>query len=233
MLAMCAARRIPSGPFGLSVRVGRMGTRAAAQGVVPPRRVKLRKPAEAEDIADAELRKALGETARCEWAQRNPALTIYHDDVWGERPADDREIFERLMFEIFHAGLSWTLIWNKREGLRSGYAGFDIAKVAGFGPADVERLMNDPDVVRSARKIDATIANARTVLQLQVSHGSLEAWMLALPPAEDAKLKVLKQTFKFMGPGVGRSFVESAGLVPPPHHPFCFKAGRPLWSATR
>ena len=121
----------------------------------------------------------------------------------GERPADDREIFERLMFEIFHAGLSWTLIWNKREGLRSGYAGFDIAKVAGFGPADVERLMNDPDVVRSARKIDATIANARTVLQLQVSHGSLEAWMLGVAPGRRCQAQGAETDLQVHGAGCG------------------------------
>ncbi len=198
---------------------------------LPPGRPKLRKPALPLDFAAAEARAAAGQTPRCEWAQRNPDLTAYHDDIWGERPRDDSEWFERMMFEIFHAGLSWTLVWNKRQGLRRAYAGFDIESVANFGPTDIERLMQDPDVVRSRRKVDAAIENARRSLDLRDTHGSLESFLLGMPSSQEAKQSELKKAFAFMGPGVARSFVEATGLVVPPHHPYCFKADRPVWSA--
>ena len=210
-----------------------MPAQRAPVDVVAPRRIKLRKPALPEDLEDAELRSAAGQTPRCEWAQRNPDLTVYHDEYWGERPAGDDEYFERMMLEIFHAGLSWTLIWNKRAGLRRAYANFEIAAVAEFGAADVERLLNDPDVVRSARKIEAAIENARRTLAIQVEAGSLETFLRAMPDGEEAKLKTLKRHFQFMGPGVARGFTEATGLVAPPHHPYCFKAGSPVWSSSR
>ena len=201
-----------------------MASRRQPDEVVPPRRVKLRKAATPEDLADAGLRRAAGQTMRCEWAQRNPDLTIYHDDFWGEPPSDDREYFERMMLEVFHAGLSWTLIWNKRESLRRAYDAFDIDAVASYGPAEVTRLMNDPNVVRSAKKIDAAIANARTVLALQAEHGDLATFLRQLPDDAEDKIKVLRKTFAFMGPGVARGFLEATGLIPVPHHPYCYKA---------
>ncbi len=198
---------------------------------VSKRRVPLRKPATPDDLADARVRQALGQPPRCEWAQRHEGLMRYHDDVWGERPDGDREYFERMMLEIFHAGLSWTLIWNKHEGIRRAYHGFDVETVAAYGPADVERLLHDPAVVRSQRKIEAAAANAQQVLDIQARAGSFEAYLLDLPDSQSAKIAELKRTFGFMGPGTSRSFLESTGLVAPPHHPYCAKAGQKVWSA--
>ena len=206
----------------------------AAQSAPPglsKRRVPLRKPMTPEDLADAHVREALGETGRCEWAQRHDGLRQYHDDVWGERPADDAEFFERMLLEIFHAGLSWTLIWNKHQGFRDAYDGFDIDAVAAYGSADIARLLDDPNVIRSERKIVAAIENARTVQDLQDRDGSFRDFLLGLPDSTNAKINTLKKTFRFMGPGTSRGFLESTGLVAPPHHAYCFKADRELWSA--
>ena len=206
-----------------------------ASPTAPPglsaRRVPLRKPMTPEDLADARIREALGETGRCEWAQRHDGLRQYHDDIWGERPADDAEFFERMLLEIFHAGLSWTLIWNKHEALHDAYHGYEIDAVAAYGSADIARLLDDPSVIRSERKIVAAIENARSVQEIQDRYGSFESFLLGLPTSTNAKINALKKTFKFMGPGTSRAFLESTGLVAPPHHEYCFKAGRPVWSA--
>ncbi len=205
--------------------------RATAPPGLSARRVPLRKPMTPEDLADARIREALGETGRCEWAQRHDGLRQYHDDVWGERPADDSGFFERMLLEIFHAGLSWTLIWNKHRALYDAYHGFDIDAVAGYGSADIARLLDNPNVIRSERKIVAAIENARSVQAIQDHDGSFENYLLDLPKSTNAKINTLKKTFKFMGPGTSRGFLESSGLVAPPHHDYCFKAERPVWSA--
>ncbi len=206
----------------------------AAQSAPPGlsrRRVPLRKPMTPEDLADARVREALGETGRCEWAQRHEGLRQYHDDVWGERPADDSEFFERMLLEIFHAGLSWTLIWNKRQGIHDAYQGFDIDTLAAYGAADIARLLADPKVIRSEKKIVAAIENARTVQEIQDRDGSFQDFLLGLPTGTNAKINSLKKTFRFMGPGTSRGFLESSGLVALPHHDYCFKAERAVWSA--
>ncbi len=205
----------------------------AAQSSLPSlstRRVPLRKPMTPEDLADARVREALGETGRCEWAQRHDGLRQYHDDVWGEQPADDSAFFERMLLEIFHAGLSWTLIWNKHEGIRAAYDGFAVDAVAAYGTTDIARLLDDPNVIRSERKIVAAIENARTVQEIQDRGGSFQAFLLDLPTSTNAKINSLKRTFRFMGPGTSRAFLESTGLVAPPHHDYCYKANREVWS---
>ena len=193
-----------------------MASRRQLDQVVPPRRVKLRKPVMPEDMVDAGLRRAAGETLRCEWAQRNPDLTLYHDDVWGEPPADDREYFERMMLEIFHAGLSWTVIWNKRNGLRRAYDAFDID--VGYGPAEVTRLMDDP-VVRSAKK---STRPSPTRARCSSSRPSTATWrhFCGNCPTTPTR-KILADL---------RAWVRAwrALPIPPPHHPYCYKAARRL-----
>ena len=195
------------------------------------RRVPLRKLVAPEDIEDAQVRKAHGQIGRCEWAQRHDGLTKYHDDIWGERPSDDREFFERLMLEVFHAGLSWTLIWNKYEGFRRAYDDFDIEKVAVYGPRDIDRLMHDPNVIRSEKKIVAAIENAQRIQDIQERDGSFESFLVGLPDSEESKVKVLSSTFSFVGPGTARGYLAATGLEIPPHHPYCFKVDNPAWSA--
>ena len=195
------------------------------------RRVPLRKLVGPEDISDAQVREGIGQMGRCEWAQRHDGLTKYHDEIWGERPFDDRDFFERLMLEVFHAGLSWTLIWNKHEGIRRAYDEFDIGKVAAYGPRDVKRLMHEPDVIRSEKKIAAAIANAQRIQEIQDLDGSFESFLVGLPTTEDAKVKVLSSTFAFVGPGTARGYLASTGLEIPPHHPYCFKANNSGWPA--
>ena len=101
----------------------------------------------------------------------------YHDTEYGFPLQGDAELFERLILEINQAGLSWLTILKKREAFRAAYRGFDPAVVARFGARDVRRLMADPGIIRNRLKIEAAIANAKTVLALGQSHGSFAGWL--------------------------------------------------------
>ncbi len=104
---------------------------------------------------------------RCGWVVETPGDTLYrdyHDEEWG-RPLHGRdELFERLALEAFQSGLSWITILRKREAFREAFDGFDPDKVAAYGVADVERLLSDAAIVRNRAKIEATISNARVLV---------------------------------------------------------------------
>ena len=87
-----------------------------------------------------------------------------------------------LVLEGAQAGLSWSTILHKRTGYRAAFAGFDAEAVAGFGPADVERLLADPGIVRNRLKVASAITNARAVLAVREAHGSLDAFLWGLVP---------------------------------------------------
>ena len=89
------------------------------------------------------------------------------------RSVDDRGLYEKLCLEAFQSGLSWITILRKREAFRSAFAGFEIDRVAAFGPGDVKRLLADAGIVRNRAKIEATIANARAAIELRESGESL------------------------------------------------------------
>ena len=99
--------------------------------------------------------------ARPAWAATDPLLREYYDTEWGMPVRDERGVFERLSLEAFQSGLSWATILRKRPAFRDAFAGFDPDTVAGFGEADVDRLLADARIVRNRAKVLATITNAR------------------------------------------------------------------------
>ena len=105
--------------------------------------------------------------ARPAWAATDPLLREYYDTEWGMPVRDERGVFERLSLEAFQSGLSWATILRKRPAFRDAFAGFDPDTVAGFGEADVDRLLADARIVRNRAKVLATITNARATVRLR------------------------------------------------------------------
>lgn len=179
---------------------------------------------------------------RCEWAGDDRLMLAYHDEEWGVPARDDRTLFEFLTLEGAQAGLSWMTILRKREGYRRAFAGFDPAAVAGFGDADVERLLADSAIVRNRAKITSTIRNAQTVLEIQAEHGSfaVHLWSFVdgepLQPARQSLSDLPSETpvaraiskdlrrrgFRFVGPTIVYALMQACGLVND-HQTGCFR----------
>jgi DNA-3-methyladenine glycosylase I len=183
---------------------------------------------------------------RCEWVPADQPLYLsYHDDEWGVPVHDDTRLFEMLTLEGAQAGLSWSTILNKREGYRRAFAGFDPAKVARFTPTKVERLLQDPGIVRNRMKVESTVNNARRVAEVRRELGSLDAYLWSFVgdkpivgrfrklgdiPAETAESKAMskdlkKRGFTFVGPTVCYAFMQACGLVND-HVTSCFRYGQ-------
>jgi DNA-3-methyladenine glycosylase I len=170
---------------------------------------------------------------RCPWCGDDPLYVAYHDREWGVPVRDDRTLFEFLILEGAQAGLSWLTILRKRDGYRLAFAGFDPKRVAGFGPADVERLLADPGIVRNKAKISAAIDNARAFLELVSRHGSFADWIWAFvdgrpihnsfrtmaevpasTPVSEAISRELKRLgFRFVGPTIIYAHMQATGMV--------------------
>ena len=178
---------------------------------------------------------------RCPWALGAAEYLAYHDEEWGHPVRDDQGMFERLSLEAFQSGLSWLTILRKRENFRKAFCGFDPAVVAGFGPADVARLLADSGIVRNRAKIDAVINNAAACLALPEGLAAL-VWKYAedpggraaavtmtdLPawtPASKALAKELRRHgFTFTGPVTVQSTLQACGVVDD-HLRDCFRRG--------
>lgn len=147
---------------------------------------------------------------------------IYHDTEYGFPLGTDNEYFGRLVLEINQAGLSWTTILNKKENFRNAYAQFDIQTVANFSNQDVERLLNDPGIIRNKLKVNAAIFNARRILALQAEYGSFKNWLDAHHPrTKDEWVKLFKKTFKFTGGEITNEFLLSTGYLQGAHDANC------------
>ncbi|MFO7300141.1 MAG: DNA-3-methyladenine glycosylase I [Actinomycetes bacterium] len=165
---------------------------------------------------------------RCAWASTHPLNREYHDTEWGRPVTDDARLFEKICLEGFQSGLSWLTILRKREAFRAAFAGFDPARVAGFGETDVARLLADPGIVRHEGKIRSTINNAARALDLIDEEGSLAVYFWrwaepdetppveipALTPASTALSRDLKRRgWSFVGPTTVYAFMQAMGLV--------------------
>ena len=101
---------------------------------------------------------------RCAWAGAgDSALAGYHDEVWGSRTYDDSALFEALTLGVFEAGLSWSIVFGKRDAFRRAFHAFDIARVAAMSERDIDRLVQDTSIIRNRAKIQATLENARAM----------------------------------------------------------------------
>src|SRR5260370_39220059 len=94
-------------------------------------------------------------------------MLAYHDEEWGVPEYDGRALCEKLMRDGFEAGLSWSIILRKRDAFRKAFRNFDPKKVARFEETDIARLLQDPGIVRSRAKIEATIGGARAYLKMK------------------------------------------------------------------
>ena len=110
-------------------------------------------------------------TERCPWCGTDPLYVAYHDGEWGVPLRDGRALWEALVLEGFQAGLSWITILRKREAFRAGFAGFVPEVVAGWGEAEVARLLSDPGIVRHRGKIEGAIRSARAFLEVEAREG--------------------------------------------------------------
>jgi len=168
--------------------------------------------------------------ARCAWVGADPLQLAYHDAEWGRPVYGEAAWFERLSLEAFQSGLSWATVLRKRESFRSAFAGFDPDLVAAFTPTDRDRLLADAGIIRNAAKIDATIRNARAVLDLR-EVGGLEALVrahrperhtrpasLAQVPATSPESRALARALKgrgfaFVGPTTMYAAMQACGIV--------------------
>lgn len=167
--------------------------------------------------------------SRCRWCAAAPEFLPYHDNEWGYPVDDDIRLFEKICLEGFQAGLSWRTILNKRERFREVFRGFDFNQVARFGEKDVERLLQDPGIVRHRGKIEAAINNAGRALEMVRGEGSLAAFFwryepqpappdppqaVSTSPESAAISKELKRRgWRFVGPTTVYAFMQAMGLV--------------------
>ena len=176
---------------------------------------------------------------RCAWAgPGDTAFGRYHDEVWGTRTYDESAMFEALALGVFEVGLSWSIVFGKRDAFRAAFRGFDIAKVAAMTERDVDRLTRDASIIRNRGKIQATLDNARAMMSASPDLAALAKSYESTPhrvprsiadlprstPQAEAFAKQLKsQGYRFVGPTSVYAFMQNVGVVNDHVHG-CFRA---------
>lgn len=171
---------------------------------------------------------------RCPWCGDDPLYSKYHDEEWGKQVKDDKTLFEFLILESAQAGLSWITILRRREGYRKLFADFDVQKVAKFTQEDVEKIVQDPAIIRHRGKIESAISNARIFIDIQKEFGTFYNYLYQfLPnqqrienevetlrdvPAESNESKMIakdlkKRGVKFFGSTICYAYMQAVGMV--------------------
>lgn len=178
---------------------------------------------------------------RCEWATTDPLLQKYHDEEWGIPVHDDREHYMYMLMESMSCGLSWLLMLKKREVFRACFANFNYEKVARFTSNDVERIMNTENMIRSRRKIEGMIANARAFIKVREEFGTFDNYIWRFSKGETmvysshknktcvsnalsdkVSSDLRKRGFKYIGTVITYSHLQAIGMIDD-HQENCFK----------
>ena len=169
---------------------------------------------------------------RC-FGSKSRRYADYHDTEWGVPVHDDRMLFEMLILEGAHAGLSWETILNKREGYRDVYHDFDVARVAGMTDFELYQALQNPAIVRHRQKVPGARTNARIFLKMQEEYGSFSDWLWAhvdgvpirnawnstadipakTPLAEAISKDLKKRGMTFVGPTIIYAYLQAVGVV--------------------
>lgn len=172
---------------------------------------------------------------RCSWANEDTNMLIYHDNEWGVKKFDVNDLFESLTLEIFQAGLSWQTVLNKRDAFRKSFCNFDIESISKFNDEDIERLLQNPKIIRNRAKIIATIENAKCCLEndlcqltwqpfeFQSLDGLNNGDKIGTPDFVNDYVKSFKKIgFKRVGPTTMYSYLQSVGVLND-HDMNCFR----------
>ena len=169
----------------------------------------------------------------CNWGKASEVTQRYHDEEWGLPVHDDVRQFEYLMMEVMQCGLSWNLMMLKREIFRACFDGFNYERIAAYGESDITRILETPGMIRSRRKVEAVIHNARRFIELRKEHGSFCGWLWkfsdgktilydrhgdGLIPAsnglsERISKELRRRGFKYLGPVVIYSHLQACGII--------------------
>ena len=179
---------------------------------------------------------------RCEWRTQDPLYIAYHDTEWGVPVHDDIRLFEMLTLEGTQAGLSWLTILKKRENYRKAFDGFRPELVVQYDFRKIAELLSNPGIVRNRRKVESAIQNARSVLEIQREHGSLDSFLWSfvggtpiqntwkslkeIPcrsrESDSMSKELQKRGFKFVGSMICYAFMQAVGMVND-HVTSCFR----------
>ena len=179
---------------------------------------------------------------RCPWGNNDPGMLKYHDEEWGVLVTDDKKLFEFLILEGAQAGLSWELILKRREGYRKAFADFEVKKVANFSDKKIEKLLQDPGIIRNKLKVRSAVHNAKLFIEVQREFGSFYNYSMqfvggkpkinkrqkmsdypATTKESDLFSKDLKEKgFKFVGSTIIYAHMQACGMVND-HLTSCFR----------
>ena len=169
----------------------------------------------------------------CNWKDSSKQMQAYHDTEWGIPTHDDQKLFEYLVLESLQAGLSWELIIRKREVIRKCFCDFDVEKVASFDADDIERIMHTDDMIKSLRKVNAMISNAKAFIDVQKEFGNFNKYLWSYSNGKTICYKgheqginiskndlstlissdLKKRGFKYVGPVIIYSYLQACGMI--------------------
>ncbi len=169
---------------------------------------------------------------RCDWAKNEPNIT-YHDKEWGTPQHNDVKLFEFLILEAAQAGLSWSIILNRRNGYRMAFSNFDVIKVSKYTQNDVKKLIQNKDIIRNKLKINSAINNSRQFIKIQKEFGSFDKYLWGfvhhktignkfkkysdIPTytkiSEKLSQDLKKRGFTFVGPIICYALMQAVGMV--------------------
>ena len=164
---------------------------------------------------------------RCGWCLCNEKMVKYHDEEWGVPVHDDHKLFEMLVLEAFQAGLTWECVLNKQESFREAFDNFDLEKVCAYDEERMERLRENPNIIRNKRKIHSAVANARVFRDIQQEFGSFSDYIwgftggkvvyekgLAHSKLSDTVSKDLKKRgMSFVGTTIIYAYLQAIGVI--------------------
>lgn len=172
-------------------------------------------------------------TERCTWCGSDPLYVAYHDEEWGVPVYNSEDLFAKLILDGAQAGLSWITILRKREGYYKAFDGLNPYLMARYSDKKIEKILQNPDIVRNRLKVQSAVKNAKAFVKMQKEGQDFSEFLWqfvggktiqnnwkasrqvpAVTAEAEAMSKALKKAgFNFVGPTIVYAFMQAVGMV--------------------
>ncbi len=132
------------------------------------------------------------------------------------KPTSLGDYLEVMSKAVFQSGMSWKVVDKKWQGIREGFRGFDVPAIMRMGERDIDKLTQNPEVIRNRRKLEAVVENAHRMVELEAKHGSFRDYLRSHGGFE-ATVADLRKQFRFLGETGCYIFLYIVGEQVPPH----------------
>ena len=124
----------------------------------------------------------------------------------------DSFFYERLVITIHVSGFRVSVLRDRWDDIKKAFSDYDIYRVSQYTDKDLEKMMNNPKLIRNEKKLKACIENAKIMKNISEEYGSFGEFLSGLGNNLRELREELRTKLKYLGPVLIHEYLKEIGI---------------------